>query len=327
MNDYEIFRNLDNNKSVCLISHISPDADALSSMIVLKDFLQQHFHFKNVDLFAQTIDSVDFYKPILEEETLNPLKNAYDIAIMLDAPNVERLGNLKHLFEDANIKIVIDHHATNNYCGNINIVEMCSSTCEIIYSILSHYNFNISQKNKGKLYAGIITDTNNFTVGNFNSRTFEVVSKLIDDIKKEDIYSYFLANNSIQQMSLLSKAVNNITFYDDNKIIISHVSLEDIINTNSSQNDCSCIINKLSTITGSKLVCFIYPTNNHEYYVSMRAKKDYDVSVIAKKFQGGGHTGAAAFLSTLPIDNIKEQVLQEFQNQLKTTVVTTERLF
>ena len=112
---------------------------------------------------------------------------------MMDCPNTDRLGIYKNLFLDAKLKIVIDHHATNNYDGDINIVELCSSTCEIVYNILNSFNFEISKANQGKLYAGLITDTNNFTVGKITNTTFKIASEFTDNINREEIYKAFLS--------------------------------------------------------------------------------------------------------------------------------------
>ena len=52
MKNYEILTQLKNSKSVCIIGHIDPDADALSSMVVLKEFIHNNFQIDIVDLFA-----------------------------------------------------------------------------------------------------------------------------------------------------------------------------------------------------------------------------------------------------------------------------------
>ena len=43
MTKYSQLEELKNAKSVCIISHIDPDADALSSMVVFRDFIKSHF--------------------------------------------------------------------------------------------------------------------------------------------------------------------------------------------------------------------------------------------------------------------------------------------
>ena len=139
MKKYKIFDDLALTKSVCLIGHMEPDADALCSMVVLRDFLVRYFNIKAVDLFAECESLPNNYYPILENIKINkPIKN-YEVAIMMDTPNIDRLGNYRELFEKAKKKIVIDHHKTNTYSGDINLVEDVSSTCEIVFNISARW--------------------------------------------------------------------------------------------------------------------------------------------------------------------------------------------
>ena len=315
MKAYKNLEILNGVKSVCIIGHIDPDADALSSMVTLKDFLENHFNIKHVDLFAESESLPEIFEEILENETLNSTIKKYNTAIMLDSPNVERLGIYKNVFISAKQKIVIDHHDTNSYCGDINIVEPCSSTCEIIYSILKFFKYPITTKNQGKIYSGIITDTNNFTVGKFNKRTFKIASELISNIDAGKIYNHFLATTTQRQMQLLSLAIQNLTSLKHGQILISHITANELNQFKASSEDCSIIINKLATIANCKMVCFTYPKAN-SYYVSMRAKEGFDVSTIAKENEGGGHVGAAAFLTNKKLFEVEEYIIKEFSKQL-----------
>lgn len=326
MNIYNELNKLDTSKSVCVIGHLDPDADAFSSMVVLREFIKDYYKIETIDLFAECEEVQDIFQDILGNVQINPNPSSYDTAIMLDCPNCERLGIYKNLYESASFKIVIDHHATNNYSGNVNIVEMCSSTCEIVYSILKHFNYNVTPENQGKLYAGMITDTNNFVVGNFGKRTFEIASECVENINPSAIHDQFLATNTKRQMDLLSIAIQNLNSFNNGQILISHINNKEASNNNATFKDFAGIINKLATISGNKMVCLIYPHNDN-FYVSLRAKQDYDVSIIAKDNGGGGHKGAAAFLSTNSIEEIEKTVLELFKKQLTTTSNFKKKVF
>ena len=315
MKTYENLNQLKNTKSVCLIAHIEPDPDALASMIVFRDFLKHHFQIPVVDIFSEHKTRTDSLQEILGEIEINKQSTFYETAIMMDCPNTDRLGEYKQLFEKAKQTIVIDHHATNNYDGNINIVEICSSTCEIVYSILNYFNYALTSSQQGKLYAGIITDTNNFTVGALTNRTFKIVSNFAENIDRESIYKAFLANNTEKSMKLLSIAIQNIESYENKQIIITHITHEDAKLNLAEHIDMCGIVNQIASINTAKLICFIEPRNN-KYYVSMRAKKGYDVSEIAKRHGGGGHVGAAAYISDKSLSNTKQEILEEFNENL-----------
>lgn len=308
---------LKNIKSVCLISHISPDADALGSMVTIKAFLKSLFNVEQVDMFAEAPKIHHSYTKILIGNVLNPTPiESYEACIVLDCPNSERLGKYKQMFMDSPIKIVIDHHNTNLYEGQINIVENVSSTCEIVYRILKSFNYEFTLKDKNDIYSGIITDTNNFSVGNFTKSTFDVVGEIVDDINAKNIYLNHFSNNSLKNMQMFGVALQNLKAYENNRIIISHISNEEALKFDATYEDFMGIINRLATITGSKMICLIQP-KNEEYYVSLRSSQEYDVSPIATKYGGGGHRCACAFNSDKTIEELENLILQEFKSALQ----------
>lgn len=326
MNKYESLDILKNSKSVCIIAHLEPDPDAIASLVVLRNFLKDFYKIKTVDIFAEASNLTNSLKEILQKTSLNCKPKQYETAIMLDSPNIERLGIYKQLFVGANTKVVIDHHATNERCGDINIVEICSSTCEIIYSILKEFGYKISTVDQGKLYAGIITDTNNFSVGEVGERTFKIVCEIVPNINRDNIYKTFLANKTLKNLQLEAIAINNIKSYNNNQIIISHISQEELNTLNAKHTDLHGIVNHLATINNANLICLIEP-RAETYYVSMRAKNGYDVSNIAKINGGGGHVGAAAFNIKSDLYSIEKLVLKHFQQQLKVVKPTKYELF
>lgn len=326
MSNYKNLDILKNSKSVCLISHIEPDADAIASMVVFRDFLIKHFNIKTVDIYAAGGETSDYLAPILGNIKINKQPKSYHTAIAMDCPNPERLGLYKQLFDKAKTKVVIDHHATNVKFGDINVVENVSSTCEIIYLILAKYKFDISKENQGKLYAGIITDTYNFTVGNITPNTFKICGAFAKNIDISNIYNHFLNKNTLKTMQLLSLAIQNIVTFNHGNILLSHISHEESEKFRAQPEDFTGIINKLATIHPAKLVCFIKP-QDESYYVSMRASKGYDISAIAKKNNGGGHTGAAAFLSNKGLRDIEENIVKEFIDIINNSNEKPTKLF
>jgi len=326
MKNYSKLQILNGVKSICLLTHMQPDADALSSTIVFREFLKKHFNVSKVDIFSECSNVPENCLPILNRVKVNNKPTNYQVAIMMDCPNSDRLGEYKLLFDKSKTKIVIDHHATNQYQGDVNIVEFVSSTCEIIYSILKHFKFQISNENKGKLYAGLITDTNNFTVGNITPITFKIANEFAPHINRELIYKNFLANNTLKNLQLLSLAIQNTVTFEHGQIIISHITQEQANQYRANFDDCHSIVNELATINSAKLVCFIRPKENG-YYVSLRGRQKANVSRIAKKYNGGGHIGAAAFISDKSLMELEQIILNEFREELTKIPKQSEKIF
>lgn len=308
-------------KSICLIGHIDPDPDALASMVAMKEFLSTAFNITDVDLFASCDKVNGELKAILSKTKLNLKIKEYDVAIIMDCPNISRVGKYSSLFERAKYTLVIDHHNTNTYFGRDNIVEICSSTCEIIFNLFKEYNINISDRIYERLYTGIITDTMSFTVGAMTKRTFDFAGECLRHCNVEKIYNYFLGSYSAKNIKMRGVAFNNNELYYNNRLALSYITREEQMENSANKDDYIGIVNQMKQIKGVQIATFITPQNDG-YYVTMRSMKGIDISVIAKKYGGGGHVGAAAFCTTKSIEEIKQILLKEFKNLIKLSLKT-----
>ena len=317
MSNYDILNNLKTAKTVCLLGHETPDADALCSMVVFKNFLKSKFNLTKIDMFAEASTLSHSCLQILDTETINPTPlDNYDYTITLDTSNPKLLGKYKYLLEIATHTIAIDHHATNLQYAENNIVEVCSSTCELVFKILNYFDYEFSNEDYGKIYGGILTDTGNLTVGAITEETFKTAGACYSHCKGQEIYSLFFNNNSIKTQHIFAKAIQNSKSYEDERILISYITPEEAKHLNACHDDYIGIVNRLAQTKNTELVSFIYPKDDY-LYVSLRVKKGYDAATIAKRNGGGGHLGAAAFESYDSIENIINLVLNEFNNEIK----------
>ena len=313
-------------KSVALIVHIDPDTDALASATVFRNFLKSQFKIKKVDIFAECKTVEPNLEAVIEGVEINKPISKYHTAVIMDCPNVDRVGKYAEIYHNAKQKINIDHHATNIIKADKKFARVVSSTCEIIYQLFKPYHYQMSDADKGKIYAGIITDTNNFSVGAMTPETFKIVSEILPNIDVDKIYNHFFCNNSLRNMQLLSKAVENIVTFNHGRIVISHITKEQAQMFKAREEDYIGISNRLAAISGCRLMCFSHPKNGL-YYVSLRARNGGDVSGVALKNGGGGHKGAAAFNSTLDLADIEQNILQDFTKVLSKTKPTKEKIF
>ena len=98
--------------------------------IEVKVFLETPSSVFDCILGVEDIDS--------EMETLHE----YDVFIALDCTR-DRLGDAEPVFNIAKKKINIDHHVSNQGCGDINIVVPdAGSTCEVVYELLDLEKIN-----------------------------------------------------------------------------------------------------------------------------------------------------------------------------------------
>ncbi|MBO7526374.1 MAG: DHH family phosphoesterase, partial [Clostridia bacterium] len=114
---------IEKSKRIAIFSHVAPDADALCSCFALKNLIRNNFDAKIVDVFNDGPIG-ELYNQILRDEVINPQpQKAYDLAFVLDCPNLDRIGKCKEIASTAKNIINIDHHETNSKFGTTNIVS------------------------------------------------------------------------------------------------------------------------------------------------------------------------------------------------------------
>ena len=212
--------------------------------------------------------------------------------IVLDC-NSERLGRALEIFERAKTKINIDHHVSNNGCGDVNIiVPDASSTCEVVYELMDAGK--IDEEIAKTLYIGMIHDTGVFKYSNTSPKTLRIAAELIaygfdfTQIIDETFYE-----KTYEQTLVCGKAVSESVRFMDGRCIFSVVDKEMMELYGVGPKDLDGVINQLRIVKGVECAIFMYQTGNMEYKVSMRSNGLVNVSDIASFFGGGGHVRAA----------------------------------
>ena len=292
--------------NIAIIGHINPDADAISSALALKRLIKQNLETEDkkyiIDIFFDTDEIDELYKPLIYNQRYNEHSVLeYDLAIAVDCSSKDRLGAYDRIFKNAKDTLNIDHHETNTKFARNNIISIkCSSTCELIYFLFIkalqwHYTHDIYSL----IYSGIITDTNNLSQ-NIGINTLSIVAEIMqkaftDSVSLEKIRDYFFKNNTPEQLSLLSRALESLSFYADNQIATMKITKQDFIETYTNQEDTLGIVDYAIKLHDVKIGILFIKQDDNSYYVSLRSKDNINVGEVAKQMHGGGHRTIAAF--------------------------------
>lgn len=323
----EIDKILSKSKTVAIIGHINPDGDCFGSLSAISDYICTKFGLE-VHCFAECDTIAEEFRPFTKDIIFNPhpLSN-YDICISVDVASLSRLGVYKHIFENSSNTICIDHHATNKGFAQLNIIEPRSSNCENIYNLLKEAKFNITKSTAGKLFAGIVTDTNNLSTNTVTNDTYLAVIDLISKgINYHKIIKFFLGGNSMVQFKLLSIAMSGAKFYNNNTIMVMQITPEQLKSTGGTQEDLNPIINQAFCMKHAKSAILITPRNG-QTHVSFRGRGDIDVSVWAQHFGGGGHKAASAFTTPEFTKQDLKYIIESLAHEINNLPQETDNLF
>lgn len=261
--------------------------------------------------------------PDLDVKAFNP-----DIIISLDASNTSRLGKIYETWEDIFIEkpfIVIDHHNSNPYFWDINIIDVnTTSSCQLLTQVLFdlHLDSYIDSEIATLLYLGLQTDTNMYFNNDVTSETLMVGARLIEkgaDFRKV-IYEMF-QKKSFMQMKLWKYLLENLRQESNGQISYSFISKDNIRELWIAREEIGwylkgAINELLINIEWTQIAFLIYPLNAKENKVSMRALPWNNVAAICELFSGGWHILASGFQSFESKEDIINTLLKKIQDTL-----------
>ena len=171
---------VNNCKRIGITGHSNPDGDCAGSCCAAALFLRKVLPGAQVDIYLEALPAA-LEKNIPGTETILHTvpedAEKYDAFILLDSVP-ERSGDAQKLYQDASLKINIDHHISNPGSGDVNYIDAgASSACELVYNVIDHDA--IDREIARALYVGIVTDTGVFQYSSTGESTMRAAGHLM----------------------------------------------------------------------------------------------------------------------------------------------------
>ncbi len=295
---------LENARSVLIVTHPRPDADALGSSFAMRYYLETTFPSTKVAIYTLDQPGKQLGKLFNDYPVENKFNYAdFDSFIFLDRGSVfYELGfDKKLLAPEYSHKIVnIDHHNKGALIPDaLNIVDSSTSaTCEIVYDFFKHASFKLDFKVAQFLLNGIFADTGGFRHSNTSPKTLEIASVLMrNGASITKVNRVLFANKSLDTLKLWGIALERAQLNKKTGMAVSFITEDDLKKCNATIHDLGGISEMLNTISGSKFSLVLSERPNNKVKASLRSDehKKIDVSEIARQFKGGGHKLSSGF--------------------------------
>jgi|GEM_PF-510581 len=313
-NILELLSQIKKAKNILIVSHFSPDSDAIGSSLGFYHFLSS-VH-KNVTIYNES--KINNYLQFFPSSNIisNDISNQdFDLVIITDCGTSQRTGSsVLSLFKNSYI-VNIDHHISNNEFGDLVFLDTnTSSASEIVFDILTKIekldsNYKITNDSATCLYAGISSDTGSFKFA-IKENTFLIANELTKyDINISKIAQNLFSSESKIEYQNRAYAMNKMKFYHNDKLCFVEINNSDykamgIENDSNLQTVKSEILKVKSTEIG----VFARETKS-EFKISLRGKRaDIDLNKFAGFYNGGGHSQASG------IKLSKDLYAKEIQN-------------
>ncbi|MGI6670824.1 MAG: DHH family phosphoesterase [Christensenellales bacterium] len=282
-------------RTILLTTHRKADGDAMGSMLALYLYLTAIG--KTVRMVVQDAvqDNLCFLpeaQQVLRAQGLTGQPD--DLALSVDASDMELLGDAAEPFFAAGFTIQIDHHRTNTHFAQLNVVkDTASSAGVMVYELLEAAGATITQDIATCLYTAMSTDTGNFCFGNLDDQVFEYMAVLMRaGLPIVQTARQLHLMRSREQVMLLGRALNSLQFLEDGRLTMMQLTAQDFAECVASCEHTERIVNYALNLPGVEM-CFLVSELHDGIKFGLRSIAPHDVSLVAKHFGGGGHALAA----------------------------------
>lgn len=303
-------------KKIVILTHENPDGDAIGSTLGMYIALKEMG--KEPDIIIPELPRVYNFLPEIENVKKEGQKEPYDLAIALDCATIKMLNGWANYFEDAKVKVTIDHHGTNTMYGDYNYVNPDAPACaQTLISIIQYFGVEIDKKIGTCLLTGIITDTGGFQYQSTTPETFEFAAELLQTgVNVSDIYKRVMNTMTKANFELRKRAIERMEFFKEGKIAFTYVTKEDIEEANAETGDFEGIVEEGRNIEGIEVSIFLRETQKG-FKVSLRSNDYVNVSDVCLLFGGGGHIHAAGCTIAQSLEQVKEKIVNEVKVHIK----------
>jgi bifunctional oligoribonuclease and PAP phosphatase NrnA len=299
---------------IALVSHVTPDADAIASMGALWLALPELGKQPHLVLPEGTVSRQLQY--LLRYAGLQPAHPAEmqdcDLIVALDTAKEKRLNDHGKVEVLTRIPIVnIDHHATNTQFGRWNwIVAEASSTSELVYGVLRALGCQITPTIATLLYAGIHTDTQGFSLSNTTAHSLDVGHALAQaGARVSEVCERMHRSLSAGEFDLLRIVYQNTQVSPDGRLAWSSVSYAEIAATGCNAADIDAQVEVPRSIENIAVAMLFTEGEPGRVRMNFRGERGVSVLELASQFGGGGHHASAGARMSGTLAEVMERVL------------------
>jgi phosphoesterase RecJ-like protein len=311
-------------KSILLHCHPSPDPDSVCSALAMKFALEQTGKkvtvIKGDSEIPKSFRHFPGAKEIVMKNFFEIDLNDFDLFIILDsaAPSmVSRRGNVRFPLPIRTINI--DHHASNTFYAEINLVDTSSPALAFtLFQLFNEWGIELTRDISLNLFMGMYDDTGGFKYDGVDYRVLQAASDL-SRVAPDFTKAIFLLENSNSKDAIYfdAAALNSIETHLNDNIVIASVSQTDLAEKSISPTVVggSEVENQLKSVVGWNISVLMTEIEPNRIKLSFRTRDQnrFDVSKIATMLGGGGHKAASGALLNAPLEDAKNLVVEKIR--------------
>ncbi|MFG2078296.1 phosphoesterase RecJ domain-containing protein [Nonomuraea maritima] len=301
---------------VALACHVTPDGDALGSMLavaftlrrmgkrVVASFGDRHFA---VPRLLRFLPGQDMLVPPAE------FPAAPDLMIVFDASTFQRLGLLCPNAASAREVVVVDHHPSNEGFGTLGLIDAAAAaTAMLAEQLVYRLGGRLDRDIATCLYAGLVTDTGSFRHSSTTPAVHQMAARLVETgLRTDEIARELWDRSPFGYLKVLAAALERVRLEDG--IVWTYVTRVDRAAYGLPYAELEGVIDVIRRTDEAEIAVVLKEDDAGDWQVSTRSKGGVDVGRVCAALGGGGHHNAAGHTSH---DNVAE-TMEKFLRELR----------
>jgi len=300
--------------SVLIGSHLNPDGDALGSALAVSLYLDS-LGIANEVLNHHTPPDNLMFLPGIDRIKMEPLRESYDLGIVLDLDSLERLGRMEPFFSRCKRLVVIDHHIPHAAPGDVRIIDTSApATALILTRLFIELQAKMTSEIATCLLTGIVTDTGSFRFRNTTPESLGLSAYLLEHGGNlTQVNEEVFQSKTISSVRLLGYTLETMKLACNNQIAWSTLSVDNFTSARAADEDTEGFVNEMLFITTVQIAALLREPKPGRIRCSIRSRADYDVAEVARHFGGGGHRNAAGCTLEMPLEEAEALLVERIK--------------
>jgi bifunctional oligoribonuclease and PAP phosphatase NrnA len=294
--------------TVAVVCHVYPDADTIGAGLALGLVLDRcgtdvEVSFAAPSTLPESLRSLPGGQLLVDPDVM---RRDVDLVVTVDIPSLNRLGDLSEMAGGGQELLVIDHHASNQLFGTVNLVDpSADSTTMLVAELLDAWGKPIDTDVAHCLYAGLTTDTGSFRWA--SARAHRLAARLVElGVDNAAISRSLMDTHPFRWLTMLSRVLGSAQLVPDaadgRGLVYAVVGHQEWLSAR--PEEVESIVDIVRTTDQAEVAAVLKEIEPQRWSVSMRAKAAVDLAAVASAFGGGGHKLAAGYSTAGSSDEV-----------------------
>ncbi|MBI2100337.1 MAG: DHH family phosphoesterase [Candidatus Vogelbacteria bacterium] len=322
-----IWRMIQESQKVLLHCHPHPDPDSVGSALAMAHALRGLGKAVTVIRGDSELDFAPGVFPgfetIVAKHWFEIDLSKFDLFVALDINSRERVSEKGEVIFPPTLKVIlIDHHHNLEPFGQINLVEPdYPATAQILFELFELWKLKLTPEVATCLIVGLYTDTGGFKYPRVTAETFRAAAALAAAAPNFAAAIFELENNNVPERIIFDGlTLNSVETFFGGRVALAAVAYDELQARDlKPEHTHSGVANTLKSVRGWEIGVSLIEQEPGLVKLSLRTRdaKQYDLSQIAARLGGGGHSAAAGATIRSPLPEAKRLVLEAIQSTVQ----------